>query len=109
VLGNLTGNVTGDVLGDLTGNLLNCSTITAQNDLTVDSVNSNVKIISGNGGLLLSAYDNLRTQEQYAIQVTPATASGNRSTTLLFGNVVIANQTAANIKPSANINLSSKR
>jgi hypothetical protein len=97
VLGDLTGDVTGDVVGDLTGDLLNCSTITAQNNLTVESVNSNVKIISGNGGLLLSAYDNLRTQEQYAIQVTPATASGNRSTTLLFGNVVIANQTAANI------------
>jgi uncharacterized protein YcfJ len=97
VSGNVTGNVSGNVTGNLTGNLLNCSTITAQNDLTVESVNSNVKIISGNGGLRLSAYDNTGTQEQYAMQVTPATASGNRSTTLLFGNVVIANQTAANI------------
>lgn len=97
VLGNLTGDVTGDVVGDLTGDLLDCSTITAQNDLTIESINSNVKIISGNGGLRLSAYDNTGTQEQYAVEVTPATASGNRSTTLLFGNVVIANQTAANI------------
>jgi hypothetical protein len=31
------------------------------------------------------------------MQVTPATASGNRSTTLLFGNVVVANQTGSNV------------
>lgn len=97
VLGDLTGDVTGDVVGDLTGDLLNCSTIIAQNNLIVESINSNVNIISGNGGLRLSAYDNTGTQEQYAVQVTPATAAGNRSTTLLFGNVIIANQTAANI------------
>jgi hypothetical protein len=97
VSGNVTGNVSGNVTGNLTGNLLNCSTITAQNDLTVESGNSNVNIISGNGGLRLSAYDNTGTQEQYAMQVTPATASGNRSTTLLFGNVVVANQTGSNV------------
>lgn len=101
VLGNITGNLSGNVTGNLTGNLLNCNTITAQNDLTVESVNSNVKIISGNGGLRLSAYDNTGTQEQYVMQVTPATASGNRSTTLLFGNIVVANQTGANVTGSS--------
>ena len=97
VLGNLTGNVLGNVTGDLEGNLTNCSTITAQNDLTIETVANNIKLISGSNGIRLSAYDNTGTQEQYAIQVNPGTASGNRSTTLLFGNVVIANQTGGNI------------
>ena len=96
VLGNLTGNVLGNVTGDLEGNITNCSTITAQNDLTIETVANNIKLISGNDGIVLSAYDDTGTQEQYAMQVTPGTASGNRSTTLLFGNVVIANQTGGN-------------
>jgi hypothetical protein len=97
VLGNLTGNVLGNVTGDLEGNITNCSTITAQNDLTIETVADNIKLISGSDGIRLSAYDDTGTQEQYAIQVNPGTASGNRSTTLLFGNVVIANQTGGNI------------
>jgi hypothetical protein len=89
---DLAGNVTGNVFGD---------SVTATNDLTLESGADNVKIISGANGLRLSAYDNSGTQEQYILSVTSATASGNRSSTLLFGDVIVANQTGANTNGSS--------
>jgi hypothetical protein len=127
VLGNLTGDVIGtiltasqpnitslgtltdltvssainaDLIGDLTGNVYG-NGITATNDLTLESLADNVKIISGNNGLRFSAYDNTGTQEQYVLSVTPGTVAGNRNTTLLFGDVVVANQTASNVNGSS--------
>jgi hypothetical protein len=56
---------------------------------------------SGNNGLILSAYDDTGTQDQYAIQVDPGTASGNRPTTYLFGDVVVQNTSSANVNGSS--------
>lgn len=104
-LGTLTGlsvssAINADVIGNLTGNV-NGDSLTATSDLTLESLADNVKIISGSNGLRFSAYDNTGTQEQYVLSVTPGTASGNRSTTLLFGDVVVANQTASNVNGSS--------
>lgn len=106
--GNLTGNtsgthtgaVNGNVTGNLTGNVSG-SSVTAPTTLTLQSTASDIKIISGNAGIRASAYDNTGTQEQYAMQVIPGTASGNRSSTLLFGDVQVVNTTTSNINGSS--------
>jgi hypothetical protein len=88
-------------VGNLTGNITNCNTITAQNSLTVETITSNIRLISGNSGLRISAYDDTKVQEQYAVEVTPGTAPGNRSRTLLFGDVSVVNLTGANSNGSS--------
>jgi hypothetical protein len=56
---------------------------------------SSLFIKSGNGGLRVSAVENTGVQEQYVIQVNPGTSPSNRSSTVLFGDVVVSNQTSS--------------
>lgn len=90
ITGNLNGTVTGSLVGNMTG-----STVTGPSSLTLQSSLSSLFIKSGNGGLRLSAVENTGTQEQYAIQVNPGTSPSNRSSTVLFGDVIVSNQTSS--------------
>ena len=90
--GNLLGNVTGTLSGNVNG-----AAVTAPGTLTLSSVLNDLRIKSGRNGIIISAVEDTGVQEQYAIRVTPGTSSGNKSTTLLFGDVVVANQTGANV------------
>lgn len=94
VSGNVVGDVTGNVSGNLAGNVSGCQTLTSNDGLSIQSFNDDIKIISGKNGLLLTAFDNSATQNQYVMQVIPAPLAGQPSTTLLFGNVVVSNQTS---------------
>jgi hypothetical protein len=96
VLGDVTGDLTGNVLGDVTGNLTG-DTITSLSSLAVESTTGAITFISGNAGFTFSAWDDTHTQQQAIAQITPGSASGNRSTTYLFGDVVVANQTSATV------------
>ncbi len=93
---DLTGNSTGTHYGPVIG-----ASVTAPSTLTLASTLNDIKIRSGNSGVLISAYDNTGTQNQYALQVVPGTASGNRSSTLLYGDVIVANQTGSNVNGSS--------
>lgn len=96
LLGNVTGNVTGQLFGNVTG-----SNVTSATSLTLASTLSDIQVRSGNNGVRVSAFDNTGAQEQFAMQITPGTAPGNRSSTLLFGNVVVENITSTNINGSS--------
>jgi hypothetical protein len=89
---------TGNVLGNISNDSL---TVTGTSTLTLESQSNAIYVVSGNSGLRVSAYDNTGTQEQYAVQVTPGAASGLRSTTLLFGDVVVSNTSTSNINGSS--------
>jgi hypothetical protein len=93
---DLTGNTTGTHYGPVIG-----ASVTAASTLTLASTLNDIKIRSGNSGILISAFDNTGTQNQYAMQVIPGTASGNRSTTLMYGDVVVANQLGSNVNGSS--------
>jgi hypothetical protein len=71
------------------------STVTGPSSLTLQSSLSSLFIKSGNGGLRISAVENTGAQEQYVIQVNPGTSPTNRSSTVLFGDVVVSNQTSS--------------
>jgi hypothetical protein len=90
ITGNLTGTVTGSLVGNMTG-----TTVTGPSSLTLQSSLSSMLIKSGNGGLRISAVENTGAQEQYVIQVVPATSPSNRSSTILYGDVVVSNQTTS--------------
>jgi hypothetical protein len=90
----LTGNVTGNVTGNISNSAL---AVSGTSSLTLSSGSSSILIRSGNSGLRLSAYDNTGTQEQYAVQVTPGASTGQPSSTILFGNVIVSNVTTSNI------------
>jgi hypothetical protein len=84
------------VLGDVTGNLTG-DTITSLSSIAVVSTTGAITFISGNAGFTFSAWDDTYTQQQAITQITPGSASGNRSTTYLFGDIVVANQTSATV------------
>ena len=90
ITGDLNGTVTGSLVGNMTG-----STVTGPSSLTLQSSLSSLFIKSGNGGLRISAVENTGAQEQYVIQVNPGTSPSNRSSTVLFGDVVVSNQTSS--------------
>jgi hypothetical protein len=96
VTGDLLGNVTGDVTGNLTGDVT-AQVVTSDTELLVSSDAGMVKIRSGFHGLLISAYDDTTTQDQYAISITPGGAAGLTSTTNLYGDVRVVNSTTSNI------------
>lgn len=108
-LGTLTGlTVSTSINADLTGNTtgthygpVNGASVTAASTLTLASTLNDIKIRSGNSGILISAFDNTGTQNQYALQVIPGSASGNRSSTLMYGDVIVANQTGSNVNGSS--------
>jgi len=100
VLGNVTGNLTGNVLGNVTGNLTG-NTISSLSSLAVSSTTGAITFLSGNAGFTFSAWDDTTTQQQGIAQITPGTASGNRSTTFLFGDIVIENLTSATTNGSS--------
>jgi len=90
------------VSGNFQGNISNTSlTVTGTNTLDLISNTGSITVTSGNNGVLISAYDDTATQNQYAIQVDPGTASGNRSTTYLFGDVIVQNTTSSNVNGSS--------
>ena len=91
----LTANVSGDVTGDVLGN------ITGSSSLFVESTNNEIVIRSAADGVRISTYDDTGAQDQYAIQVNPGTNPSARSSTLLFGDVIVANQTSSNINGSS--------
>jgi hypothetical protein len=99
VSGNINGNTigthTGSVIGQLTGNVVGPS------GLTLESTNNAINIISRSQGLRISAFSNTGNQEQYAMQVTPGTNPSARNTTILFGDVVVSNQTTSNTNGSS--------
>lgn len=89
---NLTGNTTGTHFGPVSG-----AAITSPAGLTLASTLNDVKIRSGKFGILMSAFDDTGVQNQLAIQVIPGTAPGNRTSTYLYGDVSVVNQTGSNI------------
>lgn len=102
--GNVLGNVTGNVLGNVTGNVIGdvtSDTILSLSSLAVESTTGAITFVSGNAGYTFSAWDDTKTQQQGIAQITPGTASGNRSTTLLFGDVVIENLASATTNGSS--------
>jgi hypothetical protein len=92
LLGDVTGNVTGQLFGNVTGN-----SVTSPTSLTLASTLSNIRLQSGTDGLRVSSFDDTGAQEQYNIEITPGSAPGNRSSTLLFGDVVVENISTTNI------------
>jgi len=93
---NLTGNVTGTLFGPVSG-----ASVTAPSTLTLASTLNDIKIRSGKFGIIMSVFDDTATQNQYAMQVVPGTTSGNRSSTYLYGDVSVVNQTGANLNGSS--------
>lgn len=88
--------------GGFQGNVSNNSlTVTGTNTLSLTSGTGSITVRSGNSGILISAFDDTATQDQYAIQVDPGTAAGNRPTTYLFGDVVVQNISSANVNGSS--------
>jgi hypothetical protein len=100
VQGDVTGNLTGDVLGNVTGDVTT-DTITSLSALAVETTTGAITFVSGNSGYTFSAWDDTKTQQQGIAQITPGTASGNRSTTYLFGDIVVNNQTSATVNGSS--------
>jgi hypothetical protein len=113
VIGNVTGNITGvvtgtagssligNVTGNVTGNIQNNTlTVTGNNTLSIATVTGAITMTSGANGILIRAYDGTGTLAQNVIQITPATnTSGlSRSTTALFGDVVVNNTISGSIK-----------
>ena len=89
------------ITGPLDGNVNKAGalTVSATSGLTISSGSNSILIRSGNSGLRLTAYDNTTgTDEQYAVQVTPGAAPGQRPTTKLYGDVEVAN-----VSPGTNI------
>jgi hypothetical protein len=102
--GNVSGNVTGNVLGNVTGNVngdILTSDISSTGAIEIQSGAGPVRVISGNSGIRLSTFDNTGSQEQYLEQHIPGTAPGNRTTTLLFGDVVVSNTNSSNVSGSS--------
>jgi hypothetical protein len=89
---SLIGNVTGTLFGPVNG-----ASVTAPSTLTLASTLNDIKIRSGKFGIIMSAFDDTGTQDQYAMQVIPGTASGNRSSTYLYGDVSVVNQAGPNV------------
>lgn len=100
VNGNVTGNLTGNVTGSSVSSLTSL-TVGAASNIVIESNSNDIKIKSGNSGVRISAFDNTGAQEQYAVQVTPGAATGQRSTTLLYGDVQVANISTSNINGSS--------
>jgi hypothetical protein len=88
------------ITGPLTGNVT-ASTVSGTSSLTLASGTNLIIIRSGNSGLRLSAFDNTGSQEQYAVQVTPGSNPSLRSSTLLYGDVQVANVSTSNINGSS--------
>jgi hypothetical protein len=80
ITGPLTGNVTGGAL-----------TVSGTSSLTLSSGTNSVLIRSGNSGIRLSSFTNDGEQEQYNIQINPATNDALRPKTLLYGDVEVVN------------------
>jgi hypothetical protein len=80
ITGPLTGNVTGGAL-----------TVSGTSSLTLSSGTNSILVRSGNSGIRLSSFTNDGLQEQYNIQINPATNDTLRPTTLLYGNVEVVN------------------
>jgi hypothetical protein len=89
---NLAGNVTGTLFGPVSG-----ASVTAPSGLTLASTLNDIKIRSGKFGIIMSAFDDTGVQNQFAIQVVPGTAPGNRTSTYLYGDVSVVNQTGSNV------------
>lgn len=89
---NLAGNVTGTLFGPVSG-----ASVTAPSGLTLASTLNDIKIRSGKFGIIMSAFDDTGVQNQYAMQVIPGTAPGNRTSTYLYGDVSVVNQIGANV------------
>jgi hypothetical protein len=88
--------------GGFQGNLSNSSlTVNGTNTLSLTSGTGAITVTSGNSGIRLTAFDNTGTQDQYAMQVTPGASSGQRPTTLLYGDVQVVNTTTSNINGSS--------
>jgi len=93
---NLSGNTTGTHFGPVSG-----ASVTAPASLTLASTLNDIKIRAGKFGILMSVFDDSGAQNQYAMQVVPGTAPGNRTSTYLYGDVSVVNQTGSNINGSS--------
>ena len=89
---NLAGNVTGTLFGPVSG-----ASVTAPSGLTLASTLNDIKIRSGKFGIIMSAFDDTGVQNQYAMQVIPASSTTTRSSTYLYGDVSVVNQIGANV------------
>lgn len=90
------------VFGGFEGDLSNTNlSVTGTNTLDLTTNSGSITVTAGAGGVLISGFDDTGTQNQYAIQIDPGTASGNRSTTYLFGDVVVQNITSSNVNGSS--------
>lgn len=102
VSGTITGNVSGNLTGNVTGNISNTTlNVNGTNTLNLTSGTGSIVLRSGSNGFILSGFDNTNTQNQYAMQLTPATNASLRPTVNLFGDVVVNNVTSANINGSS--------
>ena len=102
VSGTITGSLSGNVTGNVTGNISNTTlNVNGTNTLNLTSGTGAIALRAGANGFILSGFDNTSTQNQYAVQLTPATNAALRPTVNLFGDVVVNNVTSANVNGSS--------
>jgi hypothetical protein len=82
------GNVTGDVTGDVSGNISNTQ-------LELSSTTNSVLITSGANGIRLSS--TVAATEKTNIQINPGGSAIDRPSTILYGNVEVANISSAGV------------
>jgi hypothetical protein len=91
VTATFAGNVTGDLTGDVTGDISNTQ-------LVLESTTNSVLIKSGDNGIRLSSrISGPGSEEQTNIEITPGGGIGQRPSTILYGNVEVANISSAGV------------
>jgi len=83
-----SGNVTGDLTGDVTGDISNTQ-------LVLESTTNSVLVKSGANGIKLSSI--VAATEKTNIQINPGASTVDRPSTILYGNVEVANISAAGV------------
>jgi hypothetical protein len=88
VTATFAGNVTGDLTGDVTGDISNTQ-------LVLESTSNSVLVKSNANGIRLSTI--VSAQEQINIQINPGISASARPSTVLYGNVEVANISSAGV------------
>jgi hypothetical protein len=85
------------ITGPLDGNVNKAGalTVSGTSSVTLSSGTNAILIRSGNSGIRLSSI--VGSEEQTNIQITPGLSAGQRPSTILYGNVEVANIPAAGI------------
>lgn len=90
LVGDVTGNLTGQVFGNVTG-----SKVTSATSLALTSTLADIRLVSGKSGVRVASFEDTGVEEQVNLQIIPGTTPANRSSTVMYGNVVIDNSKVA--------------